>query len=300
MAITNGKSLKDTFGYLFADLAKLVTAESVITEANVLQKSNKPILNIIEGMVEQCILPGSRLEGMENLSAFLDKIKEGKKGIILMEHYSNFDFPALVYLLLNTGGEVGKEIANRLVAMAGMKLNEENPMVKAWASAFDRIVIYPSRSLASITDPVEREAEEKRSRAINMASMRALDRVRKDGHVILVFPSGTRYRPGKPETKRGVREIDSYLRLSDVMILVSINGNCLRISESDPSNMLADEVHQDKVICGISPVYECKNFRNEVLDTVPEDIEDKKQCVVDKVMEILEVQHDKYEVGRLD
>ena len=61
--------------------------------------------------------------------------------------------------------------------------------------------------------------------------MRALDRVRKEGQAVLVFPSGTRYRPGKPETKKGVREIDSYIRLSDVMMLVSINGNCLRFSD---------------------------------------------------------------------
>ena len=37
--------------------------------------------------------------------------------------------------------------------------------------------------------------------------------LKKQGKIILVFPSGTRYRPGCPDTKRGLREIDSYLRL---------------------------------------------------------------------------------------
>jgi len=45
----------------------------------------------------------------------------------------------------------------------------------------------------------------KKARAINIASMRAMDKLRSSGHPILVFPSGTRYRPGKPETKMGRR-----------------------------------------------------------------------------------------------
>ena len=78
-------------------------------------------------------------------------------------------------MLRKFGGEDGKKLAEKLVAIAGMKLNEENQLISAWAEAYSRIIIYPSRSLASIKDPAKRAEEEARSRKINMASMRFLD-----------------------------------------------------------------------------------------------------------------------------
>jgi len=134
---------------------------------------------------------------------------------------------------------------------------------------------------------------------INLASMRAMDKARKEGSAVLVFPSGTRYRPGKPETKRGVREIDSYIRLSDVMMLVSINGNCLRFSE-DPHDMMNDVTYRDRIIMTASPVYDCTAFREEAKAWAGAEVEDKKQLVVDYVMDRLERMHEENEKGRLD
>lgn len=215
-----------------------------------------------------------------------------------MEHYSNMDLPVLCYLL-DHDSEEGKDLSSRIVAMAGMKLNEENPMVKAWAEGFTRIVIYPSRSLAAYTNPEEHAAEEAKSRKINMASMRAMDAAKKRGQTILVFPSGTRYRPGKPETKRGLREIDSYLRMFDVMILISTNGNCLRINPETPNDMLSDLVCKDVILMTASEVIDCKSFRNQVIESLGENPEDQgidpKQSTADKIMELLEKQHDTME-----
>jgi glycerol-3-phosphate O-acyltransferase len=244
-------------------------------------------------MLEENLLPGSQIKGLENFKDFLAQIKSGKRGLILMEHYSNMDLPAIVYLLDRDGGEEGKELSKKIVAIAGMKLNEENPMVRAWAEAFTRVVIYPSRSLASLSEE-EREAEEAKSRKINMASMRAMDKCKREGKPILVFPAGTRYRPGNPETKKGVREIDSYLRMFDIMVFVSVNGNCLRISADNPSDMLADQVHPDTVILSASPVMECKKFRNDILATLEDYEGDKKLVVVEKVMEELNKLHEQY------
>jgi glycerol-3-phosphate O-acyltransferase len=140
----------------------------------------------------------------------------------------------------------------------------------------------------------EREAEEAKSRKINMASMRAMDKCKREGKPILVFPAGTRYRPGNPETKKGVREIDSYLRMFDIMVFVSVNGSCLRISTDNPNDMLADQVHPDTVILSASPVMECKKFRNDILATLEDYEGDKKLVVVDKVMEELNKLHEQY------
>ena len=286
-------SLKEKYGYMFADLAKFGKAASVIDETNVYQEANEFTRPLLNKMLEENLLPGSQIKGLENFKEFLAQIKSGKRGLILMEHYSNMDLPAIVYLLDRDGGEEGKELSKKIVAIAGMKLNEENPMVRSWAEAFTRVVIYPSRSLASLSEE-EREAEEAKSRKINMASMRAMDKCKREGKPILVFPAGTRYRPGNPETKKGVREIDSYLRMFDIMVFVSVNGSCLRISTDNPNDMLADQVHPDTVILSASPVVECKKFRNDILATLEDYEGDKKLVVVEKVMEELNKLHEQY------
>jgi glycerol-3-phosphate O-acyltransferase len=293
-----GTSLKDKYAHLYGELARLSHAADIIDETNVYQEANMGTRRMMNEILQENLLPDSRLEGRENFAAFTEALKNGKRGLILMEHYSNFDLPSICYLLERDEGDFGKELASRLVAIAGMKLNEENPMVKAWAEGFTRIVIYPSRSLALINDSETRALEEARSRKINRAGMRALDNARKRGQAILVFPSGTRYRPGQPETKRGVREIDSYLRLFDVMILVSMNGNCLRIDMNAPNDMLSDRIVKDTLILAASPVIECAPYREATLASHANDT-DPKQATVDRIMEMLEEQHAHYEKIRL-
>ena len=266
--------------------------DNVITEENVHKLANPRIRSVLESVLQKLLLDGSKIYPAQHIAAFLEAVKSGKKGIILSEHYSNLDLPILLYLMEQTG-EAGKELSRRSVAMAGMKLTEENPLIAALTEGYERIVIYPSRTLAGITDPEQLKEEKKRSRNINNASMRTLEELRNAGKVVIVFPAGTRYRPGKPETKRGVREIDSYIRSFDVMLLVSINGNCLRISD-DPSNMLSDIVCQDRVVMEVSPVINCEAFRERAKLRGGEG-DDKKQAVVDLVMEELEIMHKRNE-----
>ncbi len=288
-----GIRLEDKYAHLFKDLAALARAENVIDETNIYQEANTKILPIIDKMLDEVMLPGSGIKGGENITEFMNQIRAGKRGLVMCEHYSNFDLPGLSYALRHSGNPDAVELAEKIVAIAGMKLNEENPMVSAWAEAYSRIIIYPSRSLAAIHDPAKKAEEEARSRKINMASMRYLDACRRRGQVIMVFPAGTRYRPGVPDTKRGVREIDSYLRLTDVFLPFSINGNCLRISEDDPKNMLHDRVCEDVVTFTAGKPVDCKSFRSNILDNLGDDYDgDKKQVVVDDVMRILQELHD--------
>ena len=206
------------------------------------------------------------------------------------------DLPAFVYLLENCNEPCGKDLADRIVAIAGMKLNEANPLVRCLSESYTRVVIYPTRSISDLASKnmteEERIEEEKRARKINFAAMRAMDSCKKKGLVILLFPSGTRYRPGQPETKKGLREIDSYLRLFDVMLLVGIQGNALRINPDAPNDMTMDLVVPDNVVFNPHPVIDCKKFRDEVLASVSDDEEDPKQKTIDKVMEILDELHE--------
>jgi len=222
----------------------------------------------------------------------LEKAKSGKACLLLVEHYSNMDL-SIVSLMARKEGGKGKEINDAIIAIAGMKLNEDNPIVAAFAGAYDKIVIYPSRSLQEL-DPEKDKAEIARGNAINRAAMKSLIRHKYKGKIILVFPSGTRYRPWDPNSKKVVREIDSYIRSFDYMCFVALNGELLHVQKTD---MLNDAVSKDVVRVTVGPVTDCNEFRNKVLAQTTE--EDKKQAVANEIMNELERMHTAAEIERL-
>ena len=258
-------------------------SSSHITEENVYQEGADDILYYLDKMAEALILPGSGLDGLENLEELLAKAESGKSCLLLLEHYSNMDLSLFSYLVRKAGGR-GEDITKAIIAIAGMKLNEHNPVVAAFASAYTRIVIYPSRSLMSL-DPEKERAEIIRSNAINRAAMKTLNDLKTKGRPILLFPSGTRFRPGDPSTKRGVREIDSYIKSFDYLCFVAINGLVLHVGQGD---MMDDPVSQDVVRLSVGPVVSCSEFRDKARAG---DDEDKKQAVADAIMAELEQMH---------
>lgn len=289
------QSLKVRYADMFKQLAAVSHAAAKIDGSNVYQEANPATRKFMDKLVEDNLLPESSIEGRTNFEDFYDQVCAGSRGLILMEHYSNTDLPAFCYMLEHDRSPKLADLSKRIVAIAGMKLNEDSPIVRSFAESFSRVVIYPTRSLTSKEKQVSEEeakAEEMRARKINLAAMHAMDDCKKRGEVILVFPAGTRYRPGHPETKRGLREIDSYLRLFDIVILVSINGLMLELQDED---MLNDLIAPAKMIYAASPVIDCKSFRKEYLASLPADEADPKQKMIDHVMELLEKQHDYYQ-----
>jgi glycerol-3-phosphate O-acyltransferase len=267
---------------------------AVISSENVFQEGSKEVLVILNGMVEAWIEPGSGLDGLEHLEDLLAKAESGKSCLLCLEHYSNFDLSIFSLFVRKAGGR-GQAIADALIAIAGMKLNEDNPLVAAFAGAYSRIVIYPSRSLQGL-DPVKDRAEIIRSNSINRAAMKALGDLKTRGHLILVFPSGTRYRSWDPSTKKGVREIDSYIRSFDYMCPVAINGEILHVREGD---MMDDSVSRDLLRVTAGPVIPCAEFRDKARAAAEAaGIEDKKQATVDALMMELETLHNQAEIKR--
>jgi glycerol-3-phosphate O-acyltransferase len=286
-----GSGVMETLGTAFTDIIKeamrLSKTEPVVTERNVYQVGSKEILPCLDKMVQSLCLPGSGLEGMDNLEELLAKAESGKSCLLLLEHYSNMDLSLFSWFVRQAGGR-GADIAEALVAIAGMKLTEDNPVVAAFASAYTRLVIYPSRSLAQLDAEKDRE-EIIRSNAINRAAMKTLMDIKVKGKLVLVFPSGTRYRPWDPSTKKGVREIDSYIRSFDCMCCVAINGEVLHVRQKD---MIEDSVTQDLVRITAGPVQSCAEFREKARAAAEAaGIEDKKQATVDAIMEELERMH---------
>ena len=286
----------DTLSTKFREYIKqvmiLTKSASRITEDNVYQEADLNIHPYLDKMAEDLILPGSGIEGIENLDELYTKALSGKSCLLLPEHYSNMDLTLLTYLVANAGGR-GKEISKAITAIAGMKLTEDNPVVSAFASAYTRVVIYPSRSLQGL-DPEKDRAEIIRSNGINRAAMKALMNIKNKGHLILIFPSGTRYRPGDPSTKRGVREIDSYVKSFDYMCMIAINGEVLHVQQQ---SMLEDTVSQDVIRITAGPVLSCAEFRDRARIDF-NGSEDKKQAVADAIMTNLEKMHNQGEDKR--
>ncbi len=270
------------------------TGAPVVTENNVYQEgkpANKPL---VQEIVRDLLLPGSRIVGKENLLELHALAQRKKHCLILMEHYGNFDLPCF-YELLEQGGPPYRETADSIVAVAGVKLNEESKLVLAFTEVFTRVVLYPSRGIESITDPRKRHEAEKRRARINIAAMKMLNSLRKEGKIILVFPSGTRYRPWDPTTARGLREIDTYLKFYSHMVLVAINGNTL--VPNPGGSMDEDFPTPDVMIYTASPVRKCSEFRRQALKG-REHEEDPKQHVADSVMAALARLHERTEKAR--
>ncbi|MDR0527087.1 MAG: 1-acyl-sn-glycerol-3-phosphate acyltransferase [Spirochaetaceae bacterium] len=285
------ETISSKYGALIKKSIGASKVATYITPENVYQPGELAVRPFLDQIVEELALNGSGISGAENLVALLEKARGGASCLVLPEHYSNTDLPCISYFL-RKHSTAGAEVAEALVAIAGMKLNEQNPQVAAFASAFSRIVICPSRYLELYNG--EKDPEERlRVIKINRASMHALDELKRQGKLILVFPAGTRYRPWDPGSKRGVREIDSYIKSFDYMCLISVNGELLKIREGD---MIDDYVNNDVVRLTASPVLSCAEFRaNAKLNASGAD---RKQAVVDAIMAKLDEMHNAAEAER--
>ena len=265
-----------------------------VTGDKVYQPANHKNRMILDEIMEDLLLPGSRFENIEALVDLYRKAQEGKSCLILMDHYSNFDSPALHYLirkeletkphLLEPGPIDSLAIADSIIFIAGIKLNTDSHFVRAFTESLCRLVIYPSRSLNALEGKPEYEAEKKRSRHINMASLAQMVRKKHEGHLILLFPSGTRYRPGNEETRRGLPEVDSYLRAFDYALPIAIGGNILRVN---PQGTMADDfVTPDVMILQAGQVFEAGSFREQVRQNLAPGV-DPKQATSDRIMDML-------------
>lgn len=251
---------------------------------NVYLEGEKKNRDAIGEIVDKVMKPGSAIRGIEQLQKLNEYSLQGKACLLLIEHYSNLDYPALFRLIEKTEG-LGPDIAERLLPIQGMKLSESGGLTAAFSNSYNTIVIYPSRSIDSETDPEKLAEIKKVSLPINHAAMRELTRRKYHSNIVVVFPAGTRYRPWEPESKKGVREIYTYLKAFDYVSFVSINGNLLLPDKGN--NMEKDVLNEDVILFTVSEPVKGKDFRNEKTAQTPPG-EDSKQYVVDQVMAELE------------
>lgn len=259
--------IDDQFRKVTEQLIRNSQQEQAVERDRVFQPANLENRALVEQIIAKLVLPGSRIEGYENLLELFHRAQRGESCIMLLEHYSNFDIPCLFYLAKQY--EEGKELTDSIVAMAGTKLNEESRFVLAFTEAYTRIVIYPARMLTALEGKPEYDEARARSRIINRSALREMIRVKNTGHIVLLFPAGTRYRPGKPETKTLLLDTDSYLKGFQNMVMIGIAGNTLHVDAT--GDMEKDVPGTDVMVYNVGPVTESRSFRAEarsgVVDT---------------------------------
>jgi glycerol-3-phosphate O-acyltransferase len=292
----------ETLSSLFSETIKKAlsfAAPTYITGGNVYQEADKRALALVDSMVERLALPGSGINGIDNLYKLLQKARGGSACLLLLEHYSNMDLPQFSYLLRKEDPR-GAEINDALISIAGMKLNEENPAIAVFSGGYTRIIICPSLPHSDASGGVDAEkekAEYLRMININRSAMRKLEELKHTGRIVLLFPAGTRYRPWDPSSKRGVREIDSYIKSFDYMCLAALNGEVMHIRQGV---MIDDFVSEDILRITVSPIISCGEFREKTqFEAEKAGIEDKRQAVVDAIMRQLEKMHNDAEPERL-
>ncbi|MCG8451980.1 MAG: 1-acyl-sn-glycerol-3-phosphate acyltransferase [Spirochaetales bacterium] len=277
-----------------AALAHNLKGDYSFSPENVYQEGVPENREIIGSVVDNCLLKGSRIANPEAFVELHRRSQAGESCLVLAEHYSNLDFPGF-YRLVEKEPSLGKDVASSLLPIRGMKLSETTPVTAAFTRSYDNIVIYPSRSLDSISDPNELAEVRKISVPINHSAMREMITRKHQGRIITVFPAGTRYRPWAPGSRKGVREIHSYVKTFDNVMFVAVNGNILPPHESD--DMSKDEIVKDLLMFTCSDIVSGRKFRKQAEASAPEGV-DPKQHVVDEVMNALAKLHDEMEVLR--
>ena len=269
-----------------------------VDRESVFQPANAANRVLVDKIIEQLVLPGSTIDGYEHLRELYERSQRGESCLILMEHYSNFDIPCLFRLADTYDG--GREVTDSIVAMAGTKLNEESRFVLAFTEAYTRIVIYPARLLASLEGSDRFEEERTRSRIINRSALREMIRMKHSGHMVLLFPAGTRYRPGKPDTKHVLLEVDSYIKGFDHLVFVGIAGNTLEV---DPAGEMDKDIPAtDVMVYSVSEVTDAGSFRSAARAAVPEGGEAAKRAVasaVESKFDELHAQAESVRAGKL-
>jgi glycerol-3-phosphate O-acyltransferase len=284
------RSIRETYGDVAQKMVENSRQPHRVDETAIYQESNLENRKLVDGILDDLLLPGSALFHFENLKTLYDYAQAGYSGLILMEHYSNFDVPGLYYFLARES-EVGRDIAESVVSVAAMKLNEESRFVLAFTEAYTRIVIFPQRSLDKLQDP----EEERRARAFNHRAVREMVRCKNEGKLVLMFPTGTRYRPHDPDTKRVLTAVDSYMKSFDYVVFVGIAGNVLLVNPS--GEMSEDFPSQDVVTYAVSPPVDSREFRNRYRAAAGPG-EDPKQTVARGVEAELQRMHTEAEEHR--
>jgi len=267
MTAVYGEQLAQILRHSDPDLFAVTTPEIVFQAA---QTQNRERFTAI---IEDLLLPGSGVEGLENLRSLHALAAQGHPALILSAHVSNLDVPALYTLLKHRGEEA---LFEDIIFIAGRKLTEGCKSIKSMAEMFSRVVISAKSSRMS-------EQESSVGMAINKAAQRKIAELQGQGKVFLLYPTGTRSRAGVSRTHRGLREVYNYLRKFEYCVVCGTRGNIL--PARDDVDMIDEFPRRNQVVFSFGKVRNIAEWLAELTRLQPDAATDRKQFVVDAIME---------------
>lgn len=120
--------------------------DRLIVPENVYQPANAEGRDEFEAFQLKLLLPGSGVVGLEHLDHCLGELRQGRSVIFLPEHRGNLDVTSFNALLRREDPRY-HEILDRLIYIAGRKLNESSELIKMFTERYSRLVIVPRREL---------------------------------------------------------------------------------------------------------------------------------------------------------
>lgn len=221
------------------------------------QHYNSKCRDMVFEIVEDYIRPNSTIANIEHLKALYQLAKQGHSCIIMSEHYSNFDAIGL-YFIIRKKFSYMLPLFDDLVFLAAAKLNIENKAVLAFSESMNRLIIYPAREKEL---NIHENKKIKQLEDINKRSFIKMQEIKKEGKIIFMFPSGTRYRKNNPDSKNALEQTAGFLKRFEYVCFIGIAGNVLEVH---PSNeMSIDLLNIDTLTYHISKPMLCKNFLEE-------------------------------------
>ena len=95
-----GLTLRERYADSIGEMMKHSTASAKIDETKVYEEANMVTRQYMNALLDENLSDDSCLVNVENFKAFYEDVaKNGKSGLILMEHYTNLDLPEIIYLL---------------------------------------------------------------------------------------------------------------------------------------------------------------------------------------------------------
>lgn len=249
------------FGEVLAPLAARLSDMSETDEvARGGQWADRSIQPYFDRVCRRLLLPGSQIEGLENLVQLAAAARQGHSCLICFNHRSTLDVPTLAVLLEDAGR---RDLFDQIVWIAGRKLSEDSGLTKVFIQAVNRVMVTPPSWLDTHYDSEERH----RAREVNLAAHRAMHDLRHQGWIFGLFPAGTRIRPDDEATQQALPETDSYLRHFQKLLLCRIDGCTLPVSRSQ------DLTHEvpclDRVTFQFGPVLDTQAWRNQIWSQSP-------------------------------
>ncbi len=207
----------------FKDIAKFGEPLLPLSPSHVVQMANRAIQEPFSSICRRLLLPGSSIVGWENLRELGRLSNAGKSCLLCMSHASNLDVPNLYTILAD---QYDTSLFHQIIWIAGRKLTEDSQLTQILIQSCNRIVVTPpSWFEAEHTDEEVRLAHK-----LNREAQRAMLKMRYEGWIFGLFPTGTRIRPAIESTSHAIPESDTYIKSFENLVVGRIDGCTLPVS----------------------------------------------------------------------